>query len=236
VWVLVGCGGLVLIVAIVLLVGGLFVAKKVGSFADDAKKNPAMATAKMIVAMNPDLETVSTDESAGTITIRNKKTGEVMTVDFDDIKQGKIRFKNDKGETAEISASGEGETGKVEFKSDKGTMTFGAGGEAESPAWLPAYPGSVPQGMYSSKGPQGVSAAFSFDTKDSPEKVMAFFEGKLKDGGFEVTSSTFKKGAALAGGLVNAESKADKRQVHVTVSAEDEGTKVAVTYTEGEGN
>jgi hypothetical protein len=236
VWVLVGCGGLVLIVAIVLLVGGLFVAKKVGSFAKDAEKNPAMAAAKMVVAMNPDLETVSTDESAGTITIRNKKTGEVMTVDFEDVKKGKIRFKNEKGESAEISASGEGETGKVEFKSDQGSMTFGAGSSTETPAWLPSYPGSQPQGMYSSKGPQGVSAAFSFDTKDSPEKVMAYFEEKLKDGGFEVTSSTFKKGAALAGGLVNAESKTEKRQVHVTVSAEDTGTRVAVTYTEGEGN
>ncbi len=235
VWVLVGCGGLVLLGAIIMLVAGLFVAKKVGSFAEDAKKNPGMAAAKMIVAMNPDLETVSTDESAGTITIRNKKTNEVMTVDFEDVKKGKIRFKNEKGETAEISASGEGETGKIEVKSDKGTMTFGAGAATEAPDWVPSYPGSEPQGMYSTKGPQGLSAAFSFDTKDSPEKVMSYFEEQLKDGGFEVTTSTFKKGAKLSGGLINGVAEGQKRQVHVTVSQEDEGTKVAITYTEGEG-
>ena len=235
VWILVGCGGLVLLVAIIMLVAGVFVAKKAGSYLKDAEKNPAMAAAKMIVAVNPDLETVSTDESAGTITIHNKKTGEVMTDDFEDVKKGKIRFKNEKGETAEISASGEGETGKVEFKSDKGSMTFGAGAATETPDWVPSYPGSQPQGMYSTKGPQGLSAAFSFDTKDSPEKVMAFYEEQLKDAGFEVTSSTFKKGKQLSGGLVNAVAESEKRQVHVTVSAEDEGTKVAVNFTQGEG-
>ncbi len=235
VWVLVGCGGLVLLAAIIMLVAGLFVAKKVGSYAKDAQKNPAMAAAKLVVAMNPELETVSTDESKGTITIRNKKTGEVMTVDFDDVKQGKLRFKNEKGETAEIAASGEGEAGKIEFKSDKGSMTFGGGASTEAPGWVPSYPGSQPQGMYSTKGPQGLSAAFGFDTKDSPEKVMSFYEEKLKDAGFEVTSSTFKKGAKLAGGLVNAVAKSEKRQVNVTVSEEEAGTKVAVTFVEGEG-
>jgi hypothetical protein len=235
VWVLVGCGGLVLLAAIIMLVAGVFVAKKVGSFAKDAEKNPGMAAAKMVVAMNPDLETVGTDDSKGTITIRNKKTGEVLTVDFDEVKNGKLKFKNEKGETAEISASGEGGTGKVEFKSDKGTMTIGADASTATPDWVPTYPGAEPQGMYSTKGPQGLSAAFSFDTKDSPEKVMSFFEEKLKDAGFEVTSSTFKKGAKLSGGLVNAVAKTEKRQVHVTVSDEESGTKVAITYTEGEG-
>jgi hypothetical protein len=235
VWVLVGCGGIVLLAAVIMLVAGVFVAKKVGSYAKEAEKNPAMAAAKMIVAMNPDLETVSTDESAGTITIRNKKTGEVITVDLDDIKKGKLRFKNEKGETAEISASGEGESGKIEIKSDKGSMSFGSGAETQAPAWVPAYPGVQPQGMYSTKGPGGTSAAYAFDTKDSPATVMRYYEEKLKEAGFEVTSSTFKKGAELAGGLVNAEAKAEKREIHVSVSAQGEGTKVAVNFTEGEG-
>jgi hypothetical protein len=233
VWVLVGCGGLVLLAAVIMLVAGMFVAKKVGSYAKDAEKNPAMAAAKLVVAMNPDLETVSTDESAGTITIRNKKTGEVLTVDFDDVKKGKLRFKNEKGETAEISASGEGDSGKLEIKSDKGSMTFGAGGSSEAPSWVPEYPGSETQGVYSAQGPQGTTAAFSFDTKDSPEKVIEFYEGKLKAAGFEVSTSTFKKTGKVSGGLINAESKRDQRQIHVTVSAEDEGTKVALNYSEG---
>ena len=235
VWVLVGCGGIVLIAAIIMLVAGVFVAKKASTYLKGAEKNPAMAVAKMIVAANPDLETVGTDESKGTITIRNKKTGEELTVNFEDVKNGKLSFKNEKGETAEISATGEGESGKVEVKSDKGSMTFGGGASAETPGWLPAYPGATPQGLYSTKGAQGSSGAYGFDTKDSPEKVMSFYEEKLKDAGFEVTSSTFKKGAALSGGLITGEAKAEKRVVHVNISAEEGATKVAVNFTEGEG-
>ena len=235
VWILVGCGGLVLLVAIIMLVGGYFVAKKAGGYLKEAEKNPAMAAAKMIVAMNPELETVSADEDAGTITIRNKKTGEVMTVDFEDVKQGKIRFKNEKGEEAEISASGDGDTGKFEIKSKEGNVTFGAGGESERPDWVPEYPGSQPQGMYSSKSPQGLSAAFTFETSDSPEEVAAFYEEQLKNAGFEVTTSSMKKAGKMSGGLVNGMIEQSKRVVHVTVSDEDGSTRVAVNYSEGEG-
>ena len=235
VWVLVGCGGLVLLVAIIMLVAGVFVAKKAGSYLKDAEKNPAMAAAKMVVAMNPELETVSTDEAAGTITIRNKKTGEVMTVDFEDVKKGKIRFKNEKGEVAEISASADNETGKLEVKTGEGTMTFGAGGEAERPDWVPEYPGSESEGMYSTKGPQGLSAAFTFLTSDSAEDVMAFFEERLKGTGFEVTTSSMKKSGKLSGGLVHGALEQAKRIVHVTISDEDGSTRVAVNYSEGEG-
>jgi len=42
-----GCGGLVLLVAIIMLVAGVFVAKKASSYLKDAEKNPALAAAKM---------------------------------------------------------------------------------------------------------------------------------------------------------------------------------------------
>lgn len=235
VWILVGCGGVVLLAAVVMLVAGVFVAKKVGKYAKDAERNPAMAAAKLAVAMHPDYETVRLDEDAGTMTIRNKKTGEVVTVSFEDVKEGKIRFSTEGGETAEISTSGEGETGKVEIKTDQGSMTFGAGGEADSPDWVPSYAGSSPQGMYSTKGPQGISGAFSFDTSDTAEDVIAFYEKVLKDGGFDVTTSTVRKGKVLSGALINAVAETQHRTVHVTLSVEEGTTKVAVNYTEGTG-
>ena len=234
-WILIGCGGLVLLAAVIMLVAGVFVAKKASSYLKDAEKNPALAAAKMVVALNPDLETVSADESAGTITIRNKKTGEVVTLDLEDVKKGKIRFRNEKGEETEISASGEGESGQVEIKGREGSMTFGAGGDAERPDWVPEYPGSQPQGMFSGRGAQGMSAAYAFETSDSPEEVMAFYEEQLKGAGFEVSSSTIKQGGKVSGGMVNAQSEDPKRGVHVTITEEEGTTKVAVAYNEGEG-
>jgi uncharacterized protein YneF (UPF0154 family) len=93
-WVGIGCGALLILVLVVVMVGGFFVARKVKDVAGDFEKDPAMATARMIVKLNPDLEEVAVDSDAGTITVRNTKTGEVVTVDFDDIEQGKISFKS----------------------------------------------------------------------------------------------------------------------------------------------
>ena len=74
-WVGIGCGALVVVVLIVVTVAGFLVANKVKDVAADFEKNPAMATARMIVKLNPDLEEVSTDDEEGTITVRNTKTG-----------------------------------------------------------------------------------------------------------------------------------------------------------------
>lgn len=51
-----------------------------------------LATAKLIIQANPDLDLVSSDEAAGTMTVRNKRTNEVITVSIEDVKNGKIRF------------------------------------------------------------------------------------------------------------------------------------------------
>ena len=83
-WIGIGCGALSILVLVVLMVGGFFVARKVQDVAADFEENPAMATARMIVKLNPELEEVATDEEAGTITVRNRKTGEVITVNFEE--------------------------------------------------------------------------------------------------------------------------------------------------------
>ena len=58
-WIGIGCAAMVILVLIVVMVGGFFVARKVQDVAADFEANPAMATAKMIVKLNPELEEVS---------------------------------------------------------------------------------------------------------------------------------------------------------------------------------
>ncbi len=79
-WIGIGCGALVVIVAVALVVVGLIAAKKIKDVAGDFKDNPEMAAARLIVKMNPELEEVSADEQAATITVRHTKTGEVVTL------------------------------------------------------------------------------------------------------------------------------------------------------------
>ena len=69
-WVLIGCLAIILIGALLFGACSLFVAKKAKDFAGEMSDNPAMAAAEMIVRVNPEIELVSKDEMAQTLTIR----------------------------------------------------------------------------------------------------------------------------------------------------------------------
>src|SRR5688572_24148707 len=76
-WVLLGCGGFILIGVIVvgsLLYFGYQKAKQAGFDPDLMQRNPALAAAKIAMMNNPDVEYVSIDESKNTITVKDKKT------------------------------------------------------------------------------------------------------------------------------------------------------------------
>ncbi len=228
VWILVGCGGLVVVICIVFLIGGYFVAHKIKGYAETAKKNPAMAAAKIAVAVNPDLEVVSEDDDKGELTIRNKKTGEEITMNAQDIKQGRLKFKNEKGE--EVTFEGSGEHGKEGFriKSDKGSMTFGTGAAEKAPSWVPLYPGGTAMASASEKTSSGVAGHLSFQTPDAVDKVTSFYDQQLKGAGFTVQRT------AASGGLniVSLTGKADggRRVVNVVVTPAGQATQVAVQY------
>jgi len=74
-WVGIGCGGLLLIVAIVvtILIGkGVKMAKE---FAEELEKNPGKALVETTVKFHPDIEMVSQDDLKGEATIRVKSSG-----------------------------------------------------------------------------------------------------------------------------------------------------------------
>jgi hypothetical protein len=225
VWVLAGCGGLIVITILVLLAGGYFVAHKAKGYLDVAKKNPALAAAKLMVAANPDVEVVSEDDDAGTLTIRNKKTGEEITMDAQDIKNGRLRFRNEKGE--EVTFEGSGKPGKEGFKieSKKGSMSFGNAEAEPPPAWVPTYPGSKTIATSRQKTEDGFTGTFSFQTEDSAETVATHYQTELTANGFEVDR-------VAMGGMSNLTAKAEggKRTVNVTVMRISDTTQVTVEY------
>jgi len=218
-----GCGGLILLTVLIFVIGGVFLAKKAGNFAKEFEKNPAMAAAKMIAAMDPEIEVVDSDDKKGTITLRNKKTGEVLTMDVNDVKEGRIKFSTDKGK-AEIR----GDRGGLTIKTDTGTATFGSGGEY--PDWLPAYPGAKPKGVLSSRTEKESLGSWQFETDDEGAKVLSFFERELRSKGFKITSSGSWQAEGGSAGMVMAES--GKRSVMVTVAAGEGRTQVNVTVNE----
>ncbi len=91
-WVGIGCGGLLLIAIIVIVGAGFWGVNKARELGVDFQKNPERAAAELVVNMSPDLEKVSSDEEAGTITIRTKD-GKVMTLGYEEITEGKYTMR-----------------------------------------------------------------------------------------------------------------------------------------------
>ena len=85
VWVLIGLAGCLLLVIIAVVAGGVYVASRVA-------ENPAEAAAALIAAGNPDVEIVSSSKERGVVTFREKSTGKTVTVNLDQLKQGRIVF------------------------------------------------------------------------------------------------------------------------------------------------
>ncbi len=225
VWILAGCGGLIVIIGLIFAGVTYWGYHKVKGYAEVAKKNPALAAAKLMVAANPNVEIVSEDDEAGTITIRDKKTGEEITMNAQDIKSGRLKFSNKKGE--EVTFQGSGKPGQEGFsiQSKKGSMTFGSGEGVAPPSWVPTYPGAKTIATSREKTENGFTGTYSFQTADPVDVVTAHYEKELKGSGFQVNR------VAMTGmGNLTAKGDDGKHTVNVTVIRVGEATQVTVEY------
>ena len=232
-YVLIGCGTMLIIGVIVVFLGGYFVwnkAKQAGLDPELMQKKPALAAAKLMIAANPDIELVSVDDEKGLITVRDKKTGETVTVNLDDAQKGKVTFKKEGEDEVSIEAKGDEEKGSVEVKSGEGTAKFGSGSVDKIPDWIPLYPDAQPIGSYSAQNKDGWSGGFHFATKDSPNKVISFYEDGFKRAGLKVDTNLLTQNGKTSGGLATGEDTAKKRTVSVNAIASEEGTQVTVVF------
>jgi hypothetical protein len=229
-WIGIGCG-VVIVIGIIVMGAGLWWAK---NKVDEFKANPAMAAATLIVKANPDLELVSSDPKTNTMTIKNKKTGETMTWNAEDIKNGKVSVTTDKG-TATFDAGGQNGGGTLKVTNEKGEQsvaTFGGtGGPQNLPSWVPSYPNGQVQGTFDTTGPQGRTAAFTVSTGDATDKVLDWYEAVIKAQGFKTEKSTYTANGQ-SGGTVTGKADDDKRTVNVLVASADGKTQATVTFEE----
>ncbi len=236
----IGCGVLavvaIIIIAVAVISGGIFLTKKAkeaGFDADLLHKNPALATAKIVVAANPELELVSVDEKSGTLTVRNKETGETLTADFKDIQKGRITFRTDEGE--ELTLSTEESGVKAEVKDEKGetkSMEFGTSAEEPKiPDWIPLFEGELSLSFTSSAG-EGRTGTFSIETDASPEDVRDFYVPRLEKLGFSVETSSSKTDTTHMINLYSSDED-NERELKVNILREEEGvTIVTLQYQE----
>lgn len=224
VYVLAGCGGLVVLAAVILIASGVFIRRHLG----DAGNNPVMAAARMVAAMNPDIEVVSADEDSGRITLRERKTGKTITMDFRDIQKGRITFEGDKGEQVEIEGGG-GPSGVLRVETPEGTVQAGQTSLAHVPDWAPRCPGGEPTGAVSAEGAGADKGVFQLRCRGSVEEVTDFYEGALKKQGMTVRRQALMSGATEMA-LVEGKDDASGRSVTATVLSSDQGPTAQVVY------
>jgi hypothetical protein len=227
VWILVGCVGLIAIAGLIAVATGLFVvhkAKQAGLDPDLMRRNPGVAVAKMLAAANPDVEVVSVDEDKGLITLREKSTGKTISMNFEDVKKGKIVFKGEGGEEATIQSEGD----SFAIKTKDGVVK--AGGKWNPPGWIPVYTGATVSSGVNSQSPTEDTGAGYLNTTDSIEKVVDFYKETFKNQGLQVrTDVSSQDGQSNAGTLV-AQDNGGKTYVNVNVVPGEGRTIIHITY------
>jgi hypothetical protein len=238
VWLFAGCGTLLLLGVIIVAAVGFYgyykvkqVAKEAGLDSETMQKNPAMTIAKLLVATNPDIELVSVDENKGLITVKDKKSGKVVTVNLDEAQKGKITFEGESDDDkVTFEARGSEEHGGFEVKSKDGKLTIGSGSQKDLPDWIPAYPGIEMSGSVISQDGNGKHGNFQFSTSDPVDKVIDFYKTEFERAGMKVTNNSVKLLGALSAGNLTADSTDKKRHVVVSVIPYDTQTTVNVAY------
>ena len=243
-WVAIGCGGLLVVGLVIFLMLGMFVFNKgkemvqeaTGSesfedFVEDMKANPTRMTAETMIRMNPELELIETDDAAGTITFRNKTTGEEATLDFADIAEGRFSVTTEEGEYT-VGAASDGEGGMT-FEGPEGETRIGASADLGNvPDWVPRYPGAtdLTSVYHSTSAAGGVLGALSGNTSDQPQEVIDHFKKLFEDEGWEVGGETLTKtGGAAFGGVTGSR---NGRTLNVGVTRQDDQTQVVVNYSQ----
>ena len=125
--------------------------------------------AELALRLNPEVDVISSDPAAGTITVREKKTGKEVTFNLEDIKAGKFSITQD-GETTNIDVdASEANGGQMKVVTDQGTAVFGAGAQ-ELPYWIPTYPGGRSEGMANIEAQGEKTGTFTLRTGDAPRR------------------------------------------------------------------
>ena len=200
-WVGLGCGGLLVLTVVVVVLGGMFLWGRAKSVVEEYAENPALAQARIMAMANPDIEIVSEDKAAGTITLRDKESGETFTLDSaTGFAEGMMRFETDEGEEVVIDDTGQiivtGEEGTTTVRREGQDVRFtgpdgaesitGPGAEQRIPDWVVIYTGA--HYSFGSVTMSGTTIAgnTTFASGDQPDSIINFYRERLEAQGFEV--------------------------------------------------
>jgi hypothetical protein len=219
-WVGIGCAVLAVLAGVGIVAAGWFVKNKAEELVENIENRPVETAARAFAALNPEVEFVSADEEAETIVLRNTRTGEEVTIDYADLKEGRVTFETEEGTTTLESGGEEG----LSVTSPDGT--FRVGGGADLPAWVPLPEGVETQAAFTSTRQGETSGTFTLTGRPA-EEILAYYRDALPGRGYVLESSSSVSGMAEQLVFANA---ADGRRITITSTTTDGA--VAVTFEE----
>lgn len=227
-WIAIGCGGIVVLGGIAFMILGWLAVNKMKDVASEFEDNPTKAAAEMIVGMNPDLEMVESDEDAGTVTIREKSSGKVVTFDYQDIKEGRFSFESEDGRI-EVTGQGDGDEGVVNITTGEGETRIGGGGEI--PDWVPAHPDTTSRkSLMHSSGATGDTGHAAFTVDDDAGEVVAFYKEAFEQEGYAVS---VVEGSSAQGSITMVSGQKDGANMTASVTDKGDTSEVVVQYIRG---
>ncbi|NNF28790.1 MAG: hypothetical protein HKN73_16315 [Gemmatimonadetes bacterium] len=241
------------------LVGlGLFMARQASSVLEDLREDPTGTFVELAEFVDEDVEVVDADEGDGTVTLRVRETGDLVSVDLSQLpsmlggeSNEAVRFNGEADESGgvlTIQTPG-GET-RIELRGDEAggflristpddDMHFGAGGEASSvPDWLPVHPDArVQKGLFSAATDDGRVGAVLYRIDEDPKAVLEWYQDQMPEGGFRVSSSSTTSRDGRVEGKIEWDARAggDEREVSVAVGSDDEDEGFLLLFYREEG-
>lgn len=227
IYVLAGCGILSFIAILVIVFVFFFVGKKIKTFAS----NPEEAVVKILTASNPEIEVVEVDRDNQKITIKNKKTGEIMVINFSDVKKGRIKWEG-KGGKGSFEIKGGEEGGKIEIYDEgkKSTITYGL--DSSTPAWLPEFKGFNVINQINSKGDKENAGSIELETERDMESVIQELENAFKGKGFKIQRTFSQTTEGQKSSMLQGGSEDGKKTFFVIISEENSKVKCLINYNE----
>lgn len=237
-WVAIGCVGILLLGGLLTFACTAIVAKKAKDMVEEVSENPGMAAAEMIIRMNPDYELVSKDEDAGTITVYDKRKDEEITLNLDDVMEGRFEVVGEDGETVnfELGTTEDGGFGATVTDADGETSEFTIGGDGGLsvgnadglPSWLPGYQGVEVSAPLNIKSGGQVSGTATFNTSDSVGEVADNLTADLEEDGFEVERASYE--AAGVKTILLTGTGPDSKEITISISSAAGKTAVAMNF------
>lgn len=225
--------------------------RSLSDIVESLEDNPARTIAETAIRMNSELELISTDDDAGTITFRSSETGEEATLNFQDIAEGRFAMTTPDGDFSVDAAAAAGSAaaaavdavgavgnagGGVTFSGPDGQVRLGANISLdELPDWVPVYPGSSDaQVPYMTSTDEGASGMLSGTTADSVQQVVDHYRDVFDDNGFTIANeSTTQSGTTE---LASITATSDDGTVNAAATRQaGEDTQIVVMFAATDG-